>query len=124
MNGNNSKYFALQRIYKDDILGIRRNCRLFAALVQGLMKYMESGGKVQMIIIQLHATDQQEEKNADMFTYFVNNPDNGNMITKITHGKWTDVHYYSRRWYLCRWENGKRVVDDKPFCSALPTQVR
>ena len=120
MNGNNSKYLTLQHIYKDGIFSIRRNCRLFGALAQGLMKYMESGEKTQMIIIQRHATDQQEEKNADMFAYFVNNPDNGNMITKITHGKWTDVYYYSRRWYLCRWENGKRVVDDKPFCSVLP----
>ena len=56
-----------------------------------------------------------------MFTYFVNNPDNGNMIIKITKGKWTDVYYCSRRWYLCRWENGRRVVDDKPFCFVLPT---
>ena len=124
MNGNNSKYLTLQHIYKDGIFSIRRNCRLFGALEQGLMKYMKSGEKTQMIIIQRHATDQQEEKNADMFAYFVNNPDNGNMITKITHGKWTDVYYYSRRWYLCRWENGKRVVDDKPFCSALSLQER
>lgn len=124
MNGNNLKYFTLQRIYKDDIVSIRYSYRAFGALVQGLMKYMDSGEKMQMIIIQRRATDQQEEKNADMFTYFVNNPYNVNMITKITHGKWTDVYYYSRRWYLCRWENGKRVVDDKPFCSALSLQER
>ena len=95
---------------------MRSNGKSFAVEERGLKKYIESGGKEQMAIIRRYDVDLQGKKGADVFTHFVNNPEKGNMIAKMTHGEWTDVYCYSRRWYLCRWENDKRLVDSKPFC--------
>lgn len=121
MNGKSLEHFTLRRIDKEDahynvIFGMRSNGKSFAVEERGLKKYIESGGKEQMAIIRRYDVDLQGKKGADVFSHFVNNPEKGNMIAKMTHGEWTDVYCYSRRWYLCRWENDKRLVDSKPFC--------
>lgn len=41
------------------------------------------------------------------------------LIAKYTSNKWTDVYYKSRRWYFCRYEDEKRIVDKEPFCFAF-----
>ena len=40
-------------------------------------------------------------------------------ITRITGGERTGVCYCSSRWFLCRYEDGKRIVDDIPFAYAF-----
>ena len=39
-----------------------------------------------------------------------------NEITKITHGKWTGIRYYSKRFYWCKYDkDGKCVYDESPI---------
>lgn len=52
------------------------------------------------------------KRGASMFDALVVN----NEISKITNGEFTDVYYFSGRWYLCRYEGDDRITDEKPFC--------
>ena len=37
-------------------------------------------------------------------------------IKAITHGEWSDVHYYASKWYFCRYqEDGKKEICEEPF---------
>ena len=46
-----------------------------------------------------------------MFDAIVSNGE----VLKLSKGEWTGVYYYGSRWFLCRFEDGKRICDETPF---------
>lgn len=76
----------------------------------GLSRYMETGE--QMAIIRRWGEDIKASNAMEMFNGIVG----AGLLKSITGGKWEGVYYYSRKFYLCRWEDEKRITDDTPFC--------
>ena len=37
------------------------------------------------------------------------------VVKKYTNGEWTHIYYYGSRWFFCRYENDKRITNEKPF---------
>ena len=43
-----------------------------------------------------------------------------NMVDKLTKGKYNNIYYFSKRWFLCKTEDGERVDEDMtPFAYAF-----
>ena len=95
------------------IFGGRSTGKTYSALKRGLENYAKSGK--QMAIIRRWTEDFTGKRGQTMFNNLVEN----NEISKITGGKWTDVYYWGSRWYLCKYEDGKRITDVDPFCYAF-----
>lgn len=92
------------------IFGERSNGKTYAVLKHMLEMY--SSKKIQGAIIRRWRDDFIGKRGASMFDALVAN----NEITKIFKGEWTDVFYFSGRWYLCRYEEDNRIIDETPFC--------
>lgn len=114
------KYYSLEPILKTApdalyyvIFGGRSSGKTYSALKYGLEKYAKTGQ--QMAIIRRWSEDFTGKRGQTMFDNLVTNGE----ISKITGGKWTGVYYYGSRWYLCKYEDGKRVADETPFCYAF-----
>lgn len=114
------KYYSLNPILKKDciyniIIGERSNGKSFACLEHILKRYCKD--RKQGAIIRRYRDDFIGKRGASMFNAIVD----AGLVKKYSRGVWTDIYYYSMRWYLCRYEEddkGKqaRIVDDKPFC--------
>lgn len=109
------KYYDLNPILKLDadyniIFGERSNGKTYAVLKYMIEQYVNHN--VQGALIRRWRDDFIGKRGASMFDALVAN----NEISKITKGEYTDVYYFSGRWYLCRYEEDNRVSDDKPFC--------
>lgn len=109
------KYYDLNPILKLDadyniIFGERSNGKTYAVLKYMLERYVEHN--IQGALIRRWRDDFIGKRGASMFDALVVN----NEISKLTKGEYTDVYYFSGRWYLCRYEENNRVTDDKPFC--------
>lgn len=113
-------YYSLDRIDSEGaqynvIFGMRSNGKSFAAEKKGLEQYLATGE--QMCIIRRYDMDLQGARGQAVFTHFVSNPKYGNMILQMTNGKWDDIYYYGRKWYLCtRNDKGVMIKDVRPFC--------
>lgn len=110
-----TKFYSLKNILSKNaiyniIFGERSNGKTYSVLKHGIEKYYKS--KEQMAIIRRWQDDFTGKRGLTMFDALVENDE----ITKITNGEWTGVYYYGSRWYLCRYEDDKRVVADEPFC--------
>ena len=81
--------------------------------------YIDSGYQIQAVILRRWNEDFKGLNGANYFDDLPHNELRGNLIEKWTKGKWTDIYYYSQRWYLCKYENNERIVDETPFCYAL-----
>ena len=93
------------------IFGERSNGKTYACLKYMLERFTGKG--VQGAIIRRWRDDFAGKRGATVFDALVAN----NEITKLTKGEWTDVYYFSARWYLCRYDDeGNRTTQDKPFC--------
>lgn len=114
------EYYSLDKILKKNtqykvIFGKRSNGKTFAVLDRGLQQYFKKG--VEMAYIRRNREDLQGKNGATLF----NNLVELGLIAKYSKGVWTDVYYYGRRWYFCRYETDdkghtNRITDDKPFC--------
>lgn len=113
---NKIKYYSLKNILKKNaqyniIIGQRSNGKTYAVKKYGLEQYIKTGG--QMAYIRRQDVDLKKDKCDSLFADMV---DNG-IIAELTDGKFTNVYYYSSRWYLCYYdESGDRHNDEKPFC--------
>lgn len=108
------KYYSLKNILSKNavynvIFGERSNGKTYAVLKHGLENYAETGE--QLAIVRRWQDDFTGKRGATMFDAIVANGE----VNKITGGEWTNVYYYGSRWYLCRYENDKRVCDETPF---------
>ena len=82
----------------------------------------------QLAIVRRWDEDFRGKRGAQMWDALVAN----DLVRKYSKGKWTDIYYYSGRWWLCKYENedrkGKssnhRVVDERPLAYgfAITTQ--
>lgn len=93
------------------IFGERSNGKTYAVLKYLLERYAKKN--IQGAIIRRWRDDFQGKRGASTFDALVAN----NEIKKLTNGVWSDVYYFSGRWYLCTYnEKGERTTDEKPFC--------
>lgn len=113
---NKKKYYSLKSILKKGaqynvIFGKRSNGKTYAVKEYGLKRYLETGE--QMAYIRRQDIDLKKDKCDSLFSDMSQN----GTIEKLTDGYWTDVYYYSSRWYLCKYDaDGNRVTDNTPFC--------
>ena len=113
------KYYSLKPILQKNarynvIFGHRSNGKTYAALEYGLTHYIKEGSE--LAIIRRWQDDFKGKRSQQMFDALVDNC----VISKLTKGEWTDVHYYGNRWFLCRYdEDHHRIVSDTPFAYAF-----
>lgn len=117
-----TKYYSLKKILQKNaqyniIYGARSNGKTYAAKEYGIREYWDRGA--QMAYIRRQDTDFKGKRGAVLF----DDISADGKIEKITGGAWTSVYYYSSRWYLCRYEDGERITDEKPFCYAFALSV-
>lgn len=108
------RYYDLKSILSKDaqyniIFGERSNGKTYAVLKYGLTQYIKDGS--QLAIIRRWRDDFVGKRGVTMFDAIVSNKE----ITRLTNGEWTGVYYYGSRWFLCRYEDGKRITDENPF---------
>ena len=109
------KFYSLKNILSKDaqyniIFGERSNGKTYSVLKYGLEKFCKTGE--QTAIVRRWSEDFKGKRGSTMYQALVNN----NEIEKLTDGKWTDVYYYSGRWYLCKYnEKEERTILEKPI---------
>ena len=109
------KYYTLKNILKHNakynvIYGERSNGKTFAVQELAIQRYCENGG--QLAIIRRWQDDYTGKRGSTMFDGVVK----AGIVKKYSNGEWTDIYYYSSRWYLCRYtDKGDRETDSKPF---------
>lgn len=108
------RYYSLKRILQQNatynvIFGERSNGKTFSVHEYALKVFWESGG--QLAVIRRWQDDYTGKRGSTMFDGIVN----AGVVSKVTCGEWTGIYYYSSRWYLCRYEDDKRVTMETPF---------
>lgn len=108
------KYYSLKNILAKNaqynvIFGERSNGKTYAVLLYALKRYAETGEQV--AIVRRWQDDFTGKRGATMFDGIVANGE----VRKATNNEWTGIYYWGSRWYLCRYENDKRVIAEKPF---------
>lgn len=108
------RYYSLKNILSKNaqynmVFGERSNGKTYAVLRYGLEQYCRNGS--QLAIVRRWRDDFTGKRGGTMFDAIVQNGE----ITKLTGGEWTGVYYYGSRWFLCRYDDGKRVTDETPF---------
>lgn len=108
------KFYSLKSILAKNaqynvIFGERSNGKTYAVLRYGIYRFAKHGE--QIAIVRRWQDDFVGKRGATMFDALVSNGE----ITKATNGEWSGVYYYGSRWYLCRYEDDKRIVHDTPF---------
>lgn len=112
-----SKFYTTTEIDKRDALyniiyGERSNGKTTALQLKGLKSFIESGYINQFAIVRRWNEDFTGKRGQQMFDGAVKTDD----FKKILKGtEWTDIYYFSSRWYLCRYEDDKRIVQETPF---------
>lgn len=109
------KYYTLKNILAygaqyNIIFGERSNGKSYSVYHYGINQYHRTGE--QMAIIRRWTDDFTGKRGATMFDSITGTGD----IEKITDGKWNGVYYYASRWFLAKYEDGKRIeTDETPF---------
>ena len=93
------KFYSLKTILSKDaqyniIFGERSNGKTYSVLKYGLEKFCKNGE--QTAIVRRWSEDFKGKRASTMYQALVENKE----IERLTQGKWTDVYYYSGRWYL------------------------
>lgn len=114
------EFYSLEKINKKKtqykmIFGKRSNGKTYAVLDRMIKRYFESG--VEGAYIRRFSEDMRGKNGQTLFNNLVEN----HRVEKYSKGVWTDVYYYGKRWYFCRWEEDdkghrQRITDEKPFC--------
>lgn len=117
---SDKKYYSLKNILSKDciyniIYGERSNGKTYAVEDYALKDYITNGN--QLALVRRWEDDFTGKRGQQMFEALVNN----GLVSKYSSGKWTSIRYYSRRWYLCKYdEETKKVISDEtPFCFAF-----
>lgn len=92
------------------IFGERSNGKTYSVLKYALEQYANGGH--QLALVRRWQDDFTGKRGATMFDALVANGE----VERITHGAWTNVYYWGSRWFLCRYEDDKRISDETPFC--------
>ena len=97
------KYYSLDKILKKQcrynlIIGERSNGKTYSVLNYALKRYCETGEQIG--IIRRYMDDFVGKRGTVMFNGLVNNK----LVEKYTKGQWTNVMYYSSRWFLTKFD--------------------
>ena len=109
------KFYSLKNILSKNaqynvIFGERSNGKTYAVLKYALERFVDNGE--QLAIVRRWQDDFTGKRGVTMFDAIVQNGE----IERMTGGVWNGVLYYSSKWYLCRYENGKKdEVSEIPF---------
>lgn len=110
------KYYSLKKILEYNatynvIFGERSNGKTFSVLEHGIRQYW--AGKGTLAVVRRWAEDIIGARGQNTFSALAA----AGSVTKITKGEWTDVYYFARKWYLCKYdpETGKRITAEEPF---------
>ena len=109
-----SKFYRLNQILKHDaqyniIFGERSSGKTFAVLEYGIKNFCSSGK--QLAIVRRWEEDFKGKRGQTMFDSLVS----AGVVEKASGGEFTNVYYFASKWYLCRYEDGERITDNKPF---------
>ena len=110
----NKKYYSLENILSKNaqyniIFGERSNGKTYSVYKYAIEQYAKN--RSQLAIIRRFDEDFRGKRGAVMFDAINTNGE----VKKATNGEWTHIYYYASRWYFCRYEDGKRISDEKPF---------
>ena len=108
------KFYSLKNILSKNaqynvIFGERSNGKTYSVLKYAISKYAEN--HEQLAIVRRWQDDFTGKRGATMFDALVANDE----ISRATKGEWTGVYYYGSRWFMCRYEDDKRITDETPF---------
>lgn len=108
-----TKYYSLKNILSKNaqyniIFGERSNGKTYAVLKYALEKFVKTGE--QLALIRRWQDDFTGKRGQTMFDSLVSNGE----ITRMTGGEWTNIYYWGSKWYLCRYEDNKRITNEKP----------
>ena len=113
-------YYKLDRILKEQalyymIIGERSNGKTFSVLEYGLKDYCINGNK--MALIRRWDMDFKGKNGQAMFESIVK----AGLVEKYTKGQWTNITYFSSRWYLSKYDEelDKEIKSNEPFCYAF-----
>lgn len=115
-NKESIKFFSLKRLDATGCkyriaFGERSNGKTYAVLNKIIVNYVNNNK--QGAYIRRWEDDLKGKRGSNLFASHVRN----GVISKLTHGMWTDVIYRSFCWYFARkGDSGDIVIDDKPFC--------
>lgn len=99
------KLLSAKAIY-NMVVGERSNGKTFAALKHGLEQYLETGKEV--AIIRRWKEDIIGNRARAIWDGVVS----AGVINELTGGEFEGIHYFSGRFYLCRYEDGKAVWNE------------
>ena len=109
-------YYSLDKIVSEHaqynmIIGERSNGKTYACLEYALRNYCQKHEA--SAYIRRWNEDLIGKRGASLFNNLVSN----DLVRILTNGEWTDVYYYSQRWYLCKYdEKGLMQKSNEPFC--------
>ena len=98
-------------------IGERSNGKTFGVKELALDDYLKRGKQLGYI----RRWEEDLRKANTFYDDFINNPTRGNIIAKKTNGRYNGVRYFSRAWYLCRYDEAHEIeeADEKPFALAF-----
>ena len=111
-------YYSLKNILKKNavynvIFGERSNGKTYATLKHGLEQYFKDGS--QIAYIRRWKEDITGKRGQAVFSALVEN----NEIEKLSDGKFTGVHYYTGKFFLCNYDDGKPIYSDSDVLGFL-----
>lgn len=112
-------YYSLKNILAKNadynlIIGERSNGKTYACLKYCLEQYVKSGYEKQFAYVRRWKDDIIGKRAEVVFDSLLNN----NEIFKITDGKFSNIKYYSGKYYLANYDDSQKkfIADVKPFC--------
>jgi hypothetical protein len=111
-------YYSLKNILKKKavfnvIFGERSNGKTYATLKHGLEQYFKDGS--QLAYVRRWKEDITGKRGQAVFSALVEN----NEIEKLSGGKFTGIHYYTGKFFLCNYDNGKAIYSDSDVLGFL-----
>lgn len=111
-------YYNLKNILKKNavynvIFGERSNGKTYATLKYGLEQYFKDGS--QIAYIRRWKEDITGKRGQAVFSALVEN----NEISKLSNGKFNGIHYYTGKFFLCNYDNGKPIYNDNDVVGFL-----
>ena len=98
------------------VIGERTNGKTYSILEYCLERYVNFGEE--FVYMRRFDEDIKYSRGSQIFQNLINNK----VIEKLTKGKWNDVYYYAKKWYLKKnnRDNPKEsVISDTPFAYAF-----
>lgn len=88
------------------IIGERSNGKTYALLKYGLEQFFKNGS--QIAYVRRWKEDISVKRGLAVFSALVENGE----INRLSKGEYQGIHYYTGKFYLCNYENGKAIFND------------